>query len=64
MKVLKCRDIGERTCNFEANGESTEDVERKWLDHANERHKDFIQGMSQEDMQHLFKHMDAMVEKK
>lgn len=62
MKVLRCRDVGERTCNYQAIGPSAEDVERKILDHTDQMHWWVVEGFDQEERQHFLAQMDAMVE--
>jgi predicted small metal-binding protein len=62
MKVLRCRDVGERTCNYQVQGETTEDVERKLLDHTGQMHWWVIEGFDQEERRHFFEQMDAMIE--
>lgn len=64
MKTLKCRDLGERTCNFLASGETTEEVERKYLDHIETAHHTFIESMDIDDREKLLEQMESMVETK
>lgn len=61
MKVLHCRDIGERTCNFSAEAERSEDVERIMLDHTMNRHKTFYDSLDQDEREHFLEQMDAMM---
>lgn len=62
MKILRCREIGERVCNYLAVGRSQEEVERQLLDHAEERHPMFIESMDWQDREKLLEQMEAMVE--
>jgi len=61
-KILKCRDLGERTCNYLAIGDSTEDVERKMLDHTASKHPMFLESLDQEERERFMEQMDAMTE--
>ncbi len=60
MKTLFCSDLGERTCNFAAEGTTLEAAERMLLDHVEERHPTFIQGMTNEERERLLEHAEAM----
>ena len=62
MKILRCRDVGERTCTYQAEGASCEEVERKILDHTDQKHWWVIEGLDQEGRQHFLEQMDAMIE--
>lgn len=62
MKVLRCRDVGERTCNYQAEGQTNEEVERKIIDHTTEKHWGFLESLDQEERQHFLEQMDAMIE--
>jgi predicted small metal-binding protein len=64
MKVLRCRDIGERTCNYNAEGNSSEEVERKILDHTAQKHWWVLESLDQDERTNFMKQMDAMVEEK
>jgi predicted small metal-binding protein len=63
MRILRCSDVGERTCNYIAEGATDEETERNLIDHARERHPIFIESMDQDDYDHFFKQMDAMIER-
>lgn len=62
MKILRCRDIGERTCNYQVEGVSTEEVERKMLDHTAEKHWWIIESLDNDERNDFLKQMDAMIE--
>ena len=62
MKTLRCRDIGERTCNYVATGDKPEDVERRMLDHTAEKHPIFLESLDQDEREHFIEQMDAMME--
>ena len=62
MKILRCREIGERVCNYLAEGSTQEEVERKILDHAEERHPVFVASLDWEEREKLLEQMEAMVE--
>jgi predicted small metal-binding protein len=64
MKVLRCRDIGERTCDFNAEGNSTEEVERELLDHTAQKHWWVLESFDKDEREHFFEQMDAMIEEK
>jgi predicted small metal-binding protein len=61
-KILRCRDLGERTCNYLVTGDSTEDVERKMLDHTANKHPMFLESLDQEERERFMEQMDAMTE--
>lgn len=63
-KILRCRDLGERTCNYLAEGDSVEDVERKMLDHTEEKHSLFLESLDQEEKEHFMQQMEAMAQNK
>ena len=64
MKVLRCRDVGERTCNYQAEGQTVEDVERKIIDHTTQMHWWIIESQDQEEQLKFLKQMEAMTEEK
>ena len=45
MKKLSCADLGAPQCNYEAKGESDDEVINKMIDHANRAHSDMMKEM-------------------
>ncbi|NLG17969.1 MAG: DUF1059 domain-containing protein [Fibrobacter sp.] len=62
MKFLRCRDVAERSCNFIAEGERKEEVERELLDHTINRHPVFFDSLDVEDREHFLEQMEAMMQ--
>ncbi|MBI2664294.1 DUF1059 domain-containing protein [Candidatus Woesearchaeota archaeon] len=63
MKTLKCSDLGsEDGCEFEASGETNEEVVEQMFAHAAEAHKDKLEGMSEEVKQSMVQKMNEMLD--
>ena len=60
MQTIECRDLGERTCNFVAEGESIEEAERILLDHLESRHPLFLGAMTLDERERILEHVEAM----
>ena len=64
MKTLKCSDLGDGgECNFEASGESNQEIIDKMFAHAGEVHKDKVEGMNEESKQGMIKMMNELLDK-
>jgi len=64
MKTLKCSDLGAGpACNFEATGETNQEVIDKMFTHAGEVHKDKVEGMSDEDKAGMVTKMNEILDK-
>ena len=50
MKTLTCKDLGNETCNFEARGETNEEVVDNMMEHAKVAHPADLNKMSESDM--------------
>lgn len=57
MKKLSCRDMG-MSDDFEAKGETKEEVMEKMMEHAKMEHKDMVEKMSPEEMDAMKKKME------
>jgi len=62
MKTLKCADLGNSTCNFEATGETNEEVKGKMWSHAAEAHPEILQGMDEAKKAEMSKMMDSKIQ--
>lgn len=63
MKSLKCSDLGSSMCDFEATGETAEEVKKKMYGHAAEAHADKLASMTEEDKQKVNAIMDGLLAK-
>lgn len=61
MKSIKCSDLGESSCPFEAKGETSKEVKEKLFAHANEVHGEKLAKMSEGEMEHMNKKIDEML---
>jgi len=52
MKIVKCGDLGFR-CNFIATGTDAEQVKKEMLEHIEKEHKDLLEEMSEDDINHI-----------
>jgi predicted small metal-binding protein len=52
MKIIKCQDLGFK-CNFMAAGNEPEEVKKTIFDHIEKEHKDELDNMSEDDLNHL-----------
>ncbi len=48
MKTLKCSDLGGAGCDFQATGNTDEEVVQKMNQHATESHKELLEKMTPE----------------
>ncbi|HON10926.1 MAG: DUF1059 domain-containing protein [Fibrobacter sp.] len=62
MKALRCRDLGERTCNYVAFGDRYEEVGRKMFDHTANKHHMFLESLDYNEREHFLEQMEAMTE--
>ena len=53
MKSLKCSDLSGMDCDFEATGETAEDVKNAILAHGMERHAEMLASLSAEEQNTL-----------
>jgi len=61
MKNLKCSDLGADMCNFEAKGETADEVKQAMYAHASEAHKDKLASMTEEQKADVNKKMDELL---
>jgi predicted small metal-binding protein len=52
MKIIKCRDLGFK-CDFMAAGSNQDEVKKTILDHIEKEHKDELDKMPEDDINHL-----------
>lgn len=53
MYHASCKDLGDKTCEFEASGATSEEVKNKMWDHVKTDHKAMFDNMSGEDRKGL-----------
>jgi predicted small metal-binding protein len=61
MKTLKCSDMGSAGCDFEASGETNEEVKQKMWDHAREAHPEKLEGMDDAKKAEMETMMDSAI---
>ncbi|MDP2647724.1 MAG: DUF1059 domain-containing protein [Candidatus Yanofskybacteria bacterium] len=62
MKSLKCANLGNSACNFEATGETNEEVKGKMWVHATEAHPEILAGMDDVKKIEMESKMDAAIQ--
>jgi len=64
MKSIKCADLGDSGgCEFEATGETNDEVIGKMFSHAAEVHKEKVENMSDEEKKGMAAKMTEMLDK-
>ena len=62
MKTLKCADMGAAGCDFEATGETNEEVKGKMLAHVQEAHPEKMEGMDEAKKAEMDALMDSKIQ--
>jgi len=64
MKTLKCKDLDpSMNCDYEATGETNQEVIDKMFEHAKEVHVEKLQGMSEEEKNGMVQKMNEILDK-
>ncbi|MBD3388402.1 MAG: DUF1059 domain-containing protein [Candidatus Altiarchaeales archaeon] len=61
MKSLKCSELSGLECEFEATGETAEEVKKALLDHGMKEHADVMAAMSEDQKRMLMEKADKML---
>jgi len=63
MKKVKCSDLDENGCDFEASGEDLEEIRTQIYNHAMSNHVDILLTMTKQKLEELNNKIETLVSK-